>query len=71
MLVISGMFLMALSACVLGMICLGIGVKESYREKDWPGFFGMLACFMLLLTIGALLVCVWVCALIAGVIRGC
>jgi len=66
-LVVSAMFLMALSACALGVVCLGMGVKESYKDKEWPGFFGMFACLMLLLTIGALLIVVWISILISGI----
>ena len=70
MLVISGIVLMALSACAFGAICLGMGIKDSWKDKDWPGFFGMLAGFILLLLLCMLIVCAGIGFLESG-FKGC
>ena len=64
---ISIIFLLIFTACILGLIGLGIGIGESYRDKDWPGFFGMGSCFMLLLIILTLVTCAWIMCLVAGI----
>jgi len=64
---ISIVFFMMFVACISGIIGLGFGIKESYGDKDWPGFFGMGACFMLLLAILTLAVCAWIICLVTGI----
>ncbi len=64
--VVSFMFLMGLSAVVFGSICLGMGVKESYKSLDWSGFFGALAVLMLFILLGAGLSGLWIFFLVKG-----
>jgi len=64
---ISIVFFMIFAACISGLIGLGFGIRESYGDKDWPAFFGMGSCFMLLLVILTLAACAWIMCLVLGV----
>ena len=62
----SGMFLMLIIAGISGTISSAIGMKEDFKDREWVGGFGLLACMILLLTISALVICAWICYLASG-----
>lgn len=71
MLVIIIAILMLMVACGLAAVSLAIVIKEDFKDKEWGPVCGMGACFLLLLAIIGLLVCVLVCYLANGGAGGC
>ena len=63
--------LMLITACGLGAVSLVIAIKEDFKDREWGPVCGMGACFLLLLVIMGLLVCVLICCLASGGIEGC
>lgn len=66
--VISGVFFAFFSAGMLGTITSAIGMKENFKDKDWAGGFGLLACCVLFLALLVLVICGWICCL--AILRG-
>lgn len=70
MILIIIVILMLIAACGLAAVSLAIVIKEAFKDRDWGPVCGMGACFLLLLVIVGLLVCVLICFL-GGGFKGC